>query len=112
MLEQVTVGIAPVIEDLAALDASADSPGAGIATLTQVFAAGGQGVEVTDLISRVDVAGTALPSCASATLLTRVGVTDATVATPGTAYTGGGTYTIAVQCTYNSVGTAYTWIID
>src|SRR5690349_13964384 len=56
VLEQVPVGVAPVVEDLAALNMSADSPGAEIATLAQVFAAGGQGVKVTDLIRRVDVA--------------------------------------------------------
>ena len=56
VLDQETVGIAPVVEDLAALDVSADAPGPEIATLPQVFAAGGQGVEVADLIGRMDVA--------------------------------------------------------
>jgi hypothetical protein len=58
------------------------------------------------------VAGTALPACAAGTLLQRLGVSDATLATPGSAYVGSGTYTIAVECTLNSTGTAYAWIID
>ena len=53
-----------------------------------------------------------LPFCASGTLFQRVGVTDATVATPGSAYTGGGHYSIAVQCTYYATTTTYSWIID
>ena len=58
------------------------------------------------------VAGTALPACAAGTILQRLGVSDATLATPGSAYVGSGTYTIAVECTLNSTGTAYAWIID
>ena len=38
VLEQVTVGIAPVVEDLAALDVSADAPGADIPMLTEAAA--------------------------------------------------------------------------
>jgi hypothetical protein len=53
-----------------------------------------------------------LPACGAATLLERLAVSDATVAVPGSAYTGGGTYTIAVECTFNSAGSIYTWIID
>ncbi len=58
------------------------------------------------------VAVGSLPSCASGTLLQRQGVNDATLATPGSTAVGGGTYTIAVQCTFNTTGSAYTWIID
>jgi hypothetical protein len=58
------------------------------------------------------VAGTALPTCAAGTLLDRLAVSDATVATPGTTYAGSGTFTVAVQCTFNSSGSVYTWIID
>ena len=57
-------------------------------------------------------AGSALPVCASGLLLKRVAVSDATLNTPGSTYVSGGTYTIAVQCTYNSTGPAYTWLID
>jgi len=39
-------------------------------------------------------------------------VDDATVATPGSTATGSGTYTINVQCIFNSSGSVYTWIID
>lgn len=57
-------------------------------------------------------AGTAVPTCNAGNLLLRVAVSDATLATPGSTYVGSGTYTIALQCTYNSTGPAYTWIID
>ena len=60
-----------------------------------------------------------LPACSAtggvggvSTLLMRTGVTDATVATPGSAYVGGGTYSIGVECIYNSATTTYSWIID
>lgn len=53
-----------------------------------------------------------LPSCAASTLGVRRMVSDATLATPGSTAVGSGTYTIAVQCTFNSTGSAYTWIID
>src|ERR1700736_908690 len=56
MLNQEAVGIAPVVEELAALNVAADAPGPEIATLPEVFAAGGQGVEVADLICRMHVA--------------------------------------------------------
>ena len=56
-------------------------------------------------------AGTTLPAC-GATTLGRSWVSDATVATPGTAYTSGGTFTIAVQCIFNSTGSVYSWIVD
>ncbi len=58
------------------------------------------------------VAGTPLPSCASATKGGRLVVSDATVATPGSAYVGSGTYTIGVECVYNSTGSVYSWNID
>ncbi len=53
-----------------------------------------------------------IPACNSSNLYNRVGVTDATVATPGSAYVGGGHYSIAVQCTYYATTTTYSWIID
>jgi hypothetical protein len=54
-----------------------------------------------------------LPACsASGILLQRRAVSDATVNTPGSPYVGGGTYTIWVQCTYNSAGSVYAWLID
>lgn len=58
------------------------------------------------------VATSALPSCASATLGRRAEVNDATLAIPGSALAGGGTFTIAVQCIFNSSGAVYSWIID
>ena len=56
MFHQEAVGVAPVVEELAALDVPADAPGPEIALLAQEFAARGQGVEIADLIGRVDVA--------------------------------------------------------
>ena len=56
VLDQEAVGIAPVVEELAALDVAADAPGAEIAVLAQVFAARGQRVEVAHLVGRVHVA--------------------------------------------------------
>ena len=53
-----------------------------------------------------------LPACVSGTLGLRQQVSDATLATPGSTAVGSGTYTIAVQCIFNSTGSAYTWIID
>ncbi len=53
-----------------------------------------------------------LTSCASGSVGTRSIVSDATLATPGSSAVGSGTYTIAVQCIFNSTGSAYTWIID
>lgn len=58
------------------------------------------------------VAVGSLPGCASGTLGTRRLVNDANSATPGTTAAGSGTYTVAVECIYNSSGTVYTWIID
>ncbi len=55
VLDQKTVGIAPVVEDLAALDVAADSPGAVIAEVGEVAAAGGHRVDVADLVGRMDV---------------------------------------------------------
>ncbi len=57
------------------------------------------------------VTGT-IPACGAATLLDRLPVSDATLATPGSTYVGSGHYTIAVQCIYNVNTTTYTWIID
>ena len=56
VLDEESVRIAPVVEDLAALDVSADAPGPEIAALAEVFAAGGQRVEIADLIRGVHVA--------------------------------------------------------
>jgi hypothetical protein len=58
------------------------------------------------------VAVASLPACATGTLGIRQLVNNATVATPGNPAVGGGTYTIAVECIYNSTGSAYGWIID
>src|SRR6202022_246175 len=55
VLNQETVGIAPVVEDLAALDVAADSPGAVISEVGEVAAAGGHRVEIADLGGRMDV---------------------------------------------------------
>ena len=56
VLDQKTIGVAPVVEDLAALDVSADSPGTLVAMVFQVLTADGQRIEVADLIGRMDVA--------------------------------------------------------
>lgn len=58
------------------------------------------------------VAGTALPSCASTLILQRLAVSDATSATPGTTYAGGGSYTVPVECIFNATGSVYSWIVD
>ena len=58
------------------------------------------------------VAGTALPSCASTLILQRLAVSDATSATPGTTYAGGGPYTVPVECIFNATGSVYSWIVD
>ena len=54
----------------------------------------------------------ALPACSSAVLGQRQLVSDAASATPGTAAAGNGSYTIAVECIWNSTGNVYSWIID
>ena len=56
VLDQEAVRVAPVVEDLAALDVPADAPRPPVAPLAQVLAAGGQRVEVGDLVGRVHVA--------------------------------------------------------
>jgi len=58
------------------------------------------------------VAGTPLPTCNSVSISERLEVSDATLATPGSTYVGSGTYTIGVECIFNSTGSVYTWIID
>jgi hypothetical protein len=58
------------------------------------------------------VAVGSLPACAAGTLGQRQLVNNANSATPGTVATGSGTYTIAVECIYNSSGSSYYWIID
>jgi hypothetical protein len=50
VLDQETVGVTPIVEDLAAFDVAADAPRAEIALLAQIFAARGQRVEVCDLL--------------------------------------------------------------
>lgn len=64
---------------------------------------------VTIPITLYSAAGTALPSCASATKGGEAVVSDSSTLTPGSAYTSGGTYTVRVQCTYNTSGTVYAW---
>ena len=56
VLDEEAVRIAPVVEDLAALDVAADAPGPEIAALREVFAACGERIEVADLIGGVHVA--------------------------------------------------------
>ncbi len=58
------------------------------------------------------VAVGSLTACNSTYIGTRRLVNDATVATPGSPAVGSGTFTIAVQCIFNSTGSAYSWIID
>jgi hypothetical protein len=53
-----------------------------------------------------------LPTCNSGSVGLRKEINDATLATPGSTAVGGGTYTIAAQCTFNSTGSVYSWIID
>ena len=55
VLDQKSVGIAPVVEDLAAQDVPADSPRAVITEVGEVAAAGGHRVDVADLVGRMDV---------------------------------------------------------
>ena len=50
VLDQETVRVTPIVEDLAAFDVAADAPRAEIPLLAQIFAAGGQRVEVCDLV--------------------------------------------------------------
>ena len=79
---------------------------------------GGQGkaivdrIQVVHLIQSNPVLVSALSPCAYGTLNWRDTVSDATLATPGSTAVGGGTFTIAVQCIFNSAGSVYTWIID
>ena len=56
MLDHEPVRVAPVVEDLAALDVPADAPRVLVAVLAQVLPAGGQRVEVGDLVGGVHVA--------------------------------------------------------
>lgn len=68
--------------------------------------------KLTAVQSLNPVAVASLPACASGTLGFRQEVSNATVATPGSPAVGGGTYTIGVQCIFNSTGSVYSWIID
>ena len=56
VLDQEAVGIAPVVENLAALDVTADAPGPEIATLCEVFTACGERIEVAHLVGGVHIA--------------------------------------------------------
>ena len=56
VLDDKAVRVAPVVEDLATLDVTADSPGPLITMVFKVFTAGGQRVEVAHLIRRMHVA--------------------------------------------------------
>lgn len=76
-----------------------------IASPSGNFAAGSLQTPTTSTVS-------ALPSCASGTLGEHREVSDANSATPGTTAAGSGTYTIGVECIYNSSGATYTWIIN
>jgi len=78
--------------------------GAGVATVASWQATNGSW--------KNPVATSSLAACASATLGQRSEVNDATLATPGSTLAGSGTYTIAVQCIFNSTGSVYSWIID
>jgi hypothetical protein len=78
--------------------------GAGVATVASWQATNGSW--------KNPVATSSLAACASATLGQRSEVNDATLATPGSTLAGSGTYTIAVQCIFNSTGSVYYWIID
>jgi hypothetical protein len=63
--------------------------------------------------TKYSAAGTAIPACAAGTLLNRVAVSDAPSTSAGTAYgSGGGTFTTWVQCTFNSSGSVYAWVVD
>ena len=55
MLDEEAVRIAPVVEQLAALDVAADTPGAEIPAVFEVFAARGERVQVAHLVCRVHV---------------------------------------------------------
>ncbi len=55
VLDEEPVGVTPVVEDLAALDVPSDPPGPLVALLAQVLPAGGQRVQVGDLVGRVHV---------------------------------------------------------
>lgn len=62
------------------------------------------------------VGGSAYTSGGSAVSTPALGMTvlvsDATVAVPGSAYATGGTYTIKAECTFNSSGSVYAWLIN
>ena len=57
MLDHQLVRVAPVVEELAALDVPADAPTALVAALGEVLPADGDRVEVGDLVGGVDVTG-------------------------------------------------------
>jgi hypothetical protein len=56
VLHQEAVRVTPVVEQLAALDVAADTPGAEVPLILEVLPTGGQGVEVAHLIGGVHVA--------------------------------------------------------
>ena len=74
-----------------------------------------QGTVLTSTLSMGITAGTtvtSLPTCGAGYLGQIRRVSDSVSATPGASPVGSGTYTINVQCIYNSSGTTYAWIVD
>lgn len=63
---------------------------------------------IHQVTSRYSVAGTPLPTCNSAAVLTWAGVTDAQAATANTTYSGSGAIIISVECVFNG---SYLWTI-
>ncbi|SKZ84201.1 Uncharacterised protein [Mycobacteroides abscessus subsp. abscessus] len=55
MLDHEAIRVTPVVEELTALDVAPDSPGPEISLLREVFAAGGQRVQIAYLIGRVHI---------------------------------------------------------
>ena len=92
----------------------------GVAVLGQVFGTSACSILSTTAASgnvgapclQPPVAVASLPACSASTLLARLFVNNATSATPGTTAAGGGTYTVAAECIFNSSGSTYTWIVD
>jgi hypothetical protein len=53
VLDQESVRVTPIVEDLTALNMPADTPGPLITALAEVLASGRQRIEIADLIRRV-----------------------------------------------------------
>jgi hypothetical protein len=65
------------------------------------------------LLSTVySAAGIPIPACAASYKFAQALVSDATSATPGTAYTSSGGYSVPVRCVFNATGSVYAWQID